>query len=129
MNRKAALASLVVIVPVGFYSKVYRGPGAYWVNTSLDGVFYEIFWCLFLALALSRARPQRIAIGVLTATCILEFLQLWHPPFLEAIRATFSGRAIIGTTFDWSDFPYYFIGSALGWFWLIQLRRKPGQAC
>jgi hypothetical protein len=127
MNRLATLASLAIVVPVGFYSKVYRGPGAYWVNTSLDGVFYEIFWCLFLSLVLPRVRPQRLAIGVLTATCILEFLQLWHPPFLEAIRGTFLGAAILGSTFDWNDFSYYFAGSGIGWFWLSRLRRKPGQ--
>ena len=124
MNWKATLASLVVIVPVGFYSKFYRGPGAHWVNDSLDGVFYEIFWCLLVSLALPRAEPRRIAGGVLTATCILEFLQLWHPMFLEAIRSTFIGATIIGTTFDWTDFPYYFAGSGIGWYWLNRLRSK-----
>jgi hypothetical protein len=39
MNWKATMVSLAVIVPVGFYSKFYRGPGAHWVNDSLDGVF------------------------------------------------------------------------------------------
>jgi hypothetical protein len=124
LNWKAALASLAVIVPVGFYGKFYRGPGAHWVNDSLDGVFYEIFWCLFLALPLPRTQPRKLAAGVLAATCVLEFLQLWHPPFLETIRSTFLGAAILGTTFDWTDFPYYFAGSGIGWFWLNRLRRN-----
>jgi hypothetical protein len=125
MNWKATLASLAVIVPAGFYCKFYAGPARHWVNDSLDGVFYEIFWCLILSLALPRTAPRTLAAGVLAATCFLEFLQLWHPPFLEALRATFPGAAILGTTFDWSDFPYYFAGSGIGWFWLAALRR-PG---
>jgi hypothetical protein len=123
MSWKYTVASLAVIVPVGFYSKFYRGPGALWVNGSLGGVFYDIFWCLLVALILPRARPGKIALAVLTATCFLEFLQLWHPPFLEAIRRTFLGATILGSTFDWSDFPYYFVGSGIGWLWL-QLRRR-----
>jgi len=47
---------------------------------------------------------------------------LWHPLLLEAVRTHFLGATILGTTFDWSDFPYYFAGSGLGWFWLERLR-------
>ena len=97
------------------------GPGAAWLNNSFDGVPYEIFWCLFVSLFLPRIRPWRIASGVLAATCGLEFMQLWHPSFLEALRRSFLGAAILGTTFDWADFPWYFVGSGAGWLWLEKL--------
>jgi hypothetical protein len=112
------LLSIAVVVPVGLYGKRYRGPGAHWVNDSLGGVFYVILFCLVLGLCLPRWRARQIAIVVLIATCFLEFLQLWHPPFLEWLRSYFLGRLILGSYFDWSDFPYYFVGSALGWLWL-----------
>jgi hypothetical protein len=108
--------SLAVIVPLGFYAKRgYHGPAAGWVRDSLGGAFYEIFWCLVLALTLPRWKPSRVALVVLTATCVLEFMQLWHPPLLEWLRGFFIGRTILGSYFDWSDFAYYFLGSALGW--------------
>lgn len=119
-----AAVSVVLIVPAGFYSKFYRGPASAWVNDSLGGVFYEIFWCLAVFLLASAWRPRWIAAGVLCATCTLEFLQLWHPPFLEMLRSHFVGRTILGATFDWTDFPYYFIGSAVGWWWLEWLSRR-----
>jgi hypothetical protein len=120
------LLSIAIVVPVGFYGKrLYHGPAAHWVNDSLGGVFYEVLWCLVLALFLPRWKAVHIALAVLIATCILEFLQLWHPPLLEWLRSFFIGRTILGSYFDWSDFPYYFIGSALGWLWLrIFLFRK-----
>jgi hypothetical protein len=40
-------ASLLVTVPVGVYTKFHQGPAADWVNNSLGGVFYEIFWVCF----------------------------------------------------------------------------------
>lgn len=115
--------SLIIIVPTGFASKFYQGPASAWVNDSLGGVFYEIFWCLVIFFISPRARPLIIGISVLFGTCILEFMQLWHPPFLEFLRSYFIGRTVLGTTFVWSDFPYYFIGSGIGWRWLSMLQK------
>ncbi|OQX28389.1 MAG: hypothetical protein BWK80_00435 [Desulfobacteraceae bacterium IS3] len=118
------LISLAVIVPTGFYSKFYTGPAADWVNNSLGGVFYEIFWCLVIFLFSKRLKPLKIAVFVLVCTCGVEFLQLWHPGFLEFLRSFFIGRTILGTTFVWSDFPYYFLGSGIGWLWMKCLEAK-----
>ena len=113
------VVSLAIVAPLGFYVKRgYHGPASEWVHDSLGGAVYEIFWCLMLALMLPRWRRARIAIVVLIGTCMLEFLQLWHPPLLEWLRSFFIGHAILGSYFDWFDFPYYFAGSAAGWLWL-----------
>lgn len=120
-----AAVSILIIVPVGLYGKRgYHGPAALWVKDSLGGVFYVIFWCLAAVIALPRVKASRIAIGVLAGTCFLEFLQLWHPPLLEAARANFVGRTILGNYFDWNDFPYYFIGAACAWPWMRAIGRS-----
>ena len=123
-----ATVSLVAIVPIGFYCKFYRGPGARWVNDSLCGSFYEMFWCLVGFLLWPKTKPRSIARIVLGLTCILEFMQLWHPRLLEFLRSYFLGAAILGTSFDWSDFPYYFLGTGAGWLWVAMLaKRRPAQ--
>ena len=117
--------SILLVAPLGLYAKRgYQGPASHWAHDSLGGVFYEIFWALLLALAAPRMRAARVAAVVLAATCILEFLQLWHPPLLEALRANFIGRTILGSYFDWSDFPYYFAGTGIAWLWLRALGRR-----
>jgi hypothetical protein len=63
-----------------------------------------------------------MAIVVLLATCALEFLQLWHPPFLEYLRSSFIGRTVLGTSFAWLDFPYYVLGCWIGWLWMRWLQ-------
>ncbi len=125
MNRfKQTLLSILIITPIGFYSKFYHGPAASWVNDSLGGLFYEIFWCLVVFIFFPKSRPLLIAAIVLTFTCLLEFLQLWHPLFLQTIRNNFIGVTIIGDSFTWSDFPYYFLGSGIGWLWLRWIKNK-----
>ena len=105
MKRRGwAALSLLIFFPLGFSTKLYTGPAAGWVNNSLGGVFYEVFWCLLALLVWRRATPWKIAAAVFAATCLLEFLQLWHPPFLEAVRGAFVVRTVLVTTFPSSHF-------------------------
>jgi hypothetical protein len=122
-KQKWALLLLLFITPIGFYTKFYSGPGASWVNDSLGGLFYEIFWCLLVFLFLLNARAWMIATSVFIITCFLEVLQLWQPEFLEIIRGNFIGRTVLGTSFSLYDFIYYFIGSGIGYLILTRLQK------
>ena len=121
--RIALLISLSIILPLGYVVRFY-GSAPEWLNDSFGSIAYQILWIVLVALLFPQASPLWTAIGVCLASCFIEFLQLWHPPFLEAIRATFLGRLILGNTFTWSDFPSYFIGSFLGWVWMQVLRQQ-----
>ena len=118
--------SLLVVTPLGFAFKFYSGPGNGWFNNYGAGVLYEIFWILLAFLFFPSKRSANvIPVYVFLITCILELLQLWHPPFLETIRSSFLGSALIGTTFVWWDFPHYVLGCLMGWGCLrFHLRRE-----
>ncbi|HLO84500.1 MAG TPA: DUF2809 domain-containing protein [Nostocaceae cyanobacterium] len=126
-HRKQSLflaLSLLVVVAMGFFFKYYTGPANQWFNNYGAALFYEIFWCLFAFWWFrSKAAILQIPIYVFVITCIIEFLQLWHPPFLTAIRATLIGKLLLGSTFAWWDFPHYLLGCIFGWLWLQQLQR------
>ena len=109
--RLRLLLVLANVVPVGLATKFYGGPAEVWVHAHAGGLLYVVFWCL-LALAIwPQFSPWVIGVVVLVITSLLEFLQLWHPPLLQAIRSTFLGHALIGSSFSWSDFPYYGAGA------------------
>ena len=107
-----------IIVPIGYVIRFAQGPTPAWLNDAIGSLAYEIFWVLLVAFLFPRAALRPVAIGICLSTCALEWLQLWHPPFLEAARATLPGRLILGNTFSWLDFPPYFVGSWLGWLWV-----------
>ena len=44
----------------------------------------------------------------------IEFSQIYHAPWLDAIRATRPGHLVLGSTFNWPDLPAYAFGIALG---------------
>jgi Protein of unknown function (DUF2809) len=123
-RRFLTFVSMIIVTVVGFWSKFYTGPVHQWLNNSLGGALYEIFWCLFFFGFFPRKNAiAPISIGVLVVTSALEALQLWKTPILDAMRATVVGRLLLGTTFVWSDFFYYAIGCLIGWLWLLQIWR------
>jgi len=122
-QRLLIILLLIVIVPIGFFTKFYSGPAQDWISNSVGGLLYEIFWCLVLYFLFPKTRILLLAMIVLLTTCFLEFMQLWHPSFLEYLRSNFIGRTILGNAFNWMDFPYYIAGSALGYF-LLKLISK-----
>lgn len=126
MNKRTlyTLIVLIIITPLGFFTKFYTGSGSAWANNSLGGVFYEIFWCLLIFLFFTKFKPALIAIVVFIITCALEFTQLWKPEFLEILRENFLVRTVIGNSFAWSDFPYYLIGSLAGLALMEMIKRK-----
>jgi hypothetical protein len=121
--RVAALISMALCVPFGLATKRYPIEGAAWVHDSVGGALYVAFFCLAALVVWPRARAWVVAAAVLAATCGVEVLQLWHPAWLDAIRATRPGGLLLGSTFVWSDFPWYLIGAALGWGWLRGVQR------
>jgi hypothetical protein len=124
-KRLLTLLFIILIIPLGFFTKFYSGPAQEWINNSLGGLLYEIFWCLLLYFLFPKSRIALLALIVLFSTCLLELLQLWHPSFLESMRRNFIGRTILGNTFNWMDFPYYFAGSFLGYFVLRFISGTP----
>ncbi|CAD5957470.1 hypothetical protein PCC9214_02957 [Planktothrix tepida] len=120
--QQIILISLIALIPIGLASKFYKGPFDLWLNNSVGGVFYEIFWVLLVVFINPILSPGWVAFWVFIVTSILEFAQLWKPPFLEVIRATLLGRLLLGTTFSWWDFPYYVIGCGLAWLGLKYLK-------
>ena len=122
--RLALLISIAAIAPLGLMMKFYRGLGQEWLNNSFGGVPYEIFWILLVLFIWPQISAVWASVAVCIATCLLEFLQLWQPPFLQAIRTTLIGRLVLGNTFQWSDFSYYFIGSFFGWAWVRAIQHQ-----
>jgi Protein of unknown function (DUF2809) len=125
--RFQLLISAIALVPMGYWVRFYGfGPGE--LKDTLGSIIYEMFWITLGLVCWPTVSPLKMSSGVFVLTCGLEFLQLWQPPFLQAIRATLPGRLVLGNTFSGSDFPAYGMGSFLGYLWvnfLAKTVRKP----
>jgi glycopeptide antibiotics resistance protein len=109
--------SLILIIPIGYLGRFYLPAELEWLRNLVGNIAYEMFWILLVLILFPRLSPTKAAIGVCLASFGIEFLQLWQPARLQAIRATLLGRLVLGNSFFWGDFPQYGLGSAVGWLW------------
>lgn len=121
--RLALLLSIGIVVPLGYWVRFAPADEWAWLHDALGSVAYETFWILLILLIWPQGSIAKAAVAVFVATCALEVLQLWQPPFLQALRATLPGRLVLGNTFSWADFPTYAVGSFVGYGWAMLLRQ------
>jgi hypothetical protein len=114
---------LLFIVPMGFMTKFYYGPWYFFISNQLGGLLYVVFWCLLFYILFSVKKPLKLCLIVLLVTIGLEFLQLWNPAFLEGIRKSFLGQALIGNQFNGMDILFYFLGSAVAYIIIVLFRK------
>jgi len=107
--------ALLITAVLGFLLKYYNGAGSNFINNSLAGAAYVTFWCIYFRILLPRTSAKVITIAVTLTTCFLEFLQLWHPPFLIYLRQFWLTKILLGTTFHETDFIWYLAGAIIGW--------------
>ncbi|MES2306363.1 MAG: DUF2809 domain-containing protein [Gemmatimonadota bacterium] len=106
-------ALLVGTIGAGLASRAYPGffP-AFFAMYAGDTLWaMMVFWLLAL---LWRAAPTaRLAAGAITIAVAVECSQLYHAPWLDAIRDTRIGALALGSGFLWSDLVCYAVGVAI----------------
>ncbi|MBC7895034.1 MAG: DUF2809 domain-containing protein [Cytophagaceae bacterium] len=70
-----------------------------------------VYWCL--AFMRPRATARSLALGSLTIAFAVEVTQLYHAPWIDAVRATRLGALVLGHGFLWSDLACYGVGVLL----------------
>jgi glycopeptide antibiotics resistance protein len=80
----------------------------------LGDVFYAlmIFW--IFGFLFPRMSSKKIALISILTCFLIEFSQLYHAEWIDAIRKTRLGGLILGFGFLWSDLVSYVVGGMIG---------------
>jgi hypothetical protein len=68
-----------------------------------------VFW--LLALAWPAAPTRAVAVAALAISVTVEVSQLYHAPWIDAIRSSRLGALVLGEGFLWSDLACYAAGT------------------
>src|SRR5690242_13332703 len=101
---------LILLVPLGVTTRRYHGFGASWVHAHAGDVAYAAFWFFVLQVLLPQLAIWKAAAADFLYCCLIEFSQMLHPPWLEALRRTLPGRLMLGSDFDPMDIADYAVG-------------------
>ena len=116
-SRPLSATAVLVVIGLGLWSRS-DAAGLPWVVAKYAG---DALWGLVVFLGvgflLSR-RSARVVAALATAfACAVEFSQLYHAPWLDAIRGTLFGGLVLGTpasAFAWADIVAYMVGITVG---------------
>lgn len=118
-----ALAALVAIA-LGLASR-WDAIGLPWFVAKYAG---DALWSLVVFIGFAFLFPslssKLLAVLAVVFACAVEISQLFHPPWLDAIRSTLPGGLVLGTpssTFSWCDIAAYLVGITFGF--LVELVR------
>lgn len=108
-----AIAAGVVII-LGLASRRYGAALPHWLAAYAGDTLWAL--CVFLAIGVGwpRAALRRRALGALLFAYAIECSQLYHAPWIDAVRQHRLAALVLGSGFLWSDLLCYTVGVSLG---------------
>ena len=106
------LIALVVVLGLGSRRLGHRLPS--FVATYAGDTLWATAAFLGMGLIFRDASTRRIAVLALVFSLMIEVSQLYHAPWIDAIRQTRLGGVALGFGFVWSDLVCYGVGVGIG---------------
>jgi hypothetical protein len=111
-DRRVYTSLVVVTIILGLASRKYAHALPSFVAAYAGDTLWAAMVFFGLALLLPRRSTRALAISALAVAFAVEFSQLYHAPWLDAVRNTRLGALALGQGFLWSDLVCYTVGVA-----------------
>jgi hypothetical protein len=113
-NRLLWAALIAGVCVLGIGSRRYAQVLPQFVAAYAGDTLWALAAFLGIGWILSRASTFRVALLAIAFAFAVEVSQLYHAPWIDAIRHTTLGGLILGFGFVWSDLACYAVGVAVG---------------
>jgi hypothetical protein len=113
-NRIQQTFWIVLVLATGLFSRSRAIEWPWWVTAFVGDALWA--WLVFLGVGWlwTRWPIQRVAFVALAFAFVIEFSQMIHTPWLDALRANRLAALVLGQGFRWSDLICYAVGIAIG---------------
>jgi hypothetical protein len=126
-NRLIFAAAIALVIGTGLLWRSHLLPLPAFLAKYGGDALWVLMVFLGFGFVFRRSSTARIALAAVCFAWTVEFLQLYHAPWIEAIRATRLGRLVLGDTFNSPDLLAYVVGIAVGalaeYVWLNKSQR------
>ena len=109
-HRLRVLAALVLVIGLGLASRAYEGLFPRALGKYPGDALWTVAAYLGWKLVFPAMAPWILGLMALGQSFGVEFLQLYHAPWLDGIRGTRFGYLLLGSTFNPMDLLAYTVG-------------------
>jgi hypothetical protein len=115
-NRKRVLQAfyILTVIILGLASRRYGELLPVWLAAYAGDVLWGLMVYLIVGFLLPKQKIYHIALIAFVFSALIEISQLYHAPWIDAIRSYRLGGLLLGYGFLWSDMGCYAIGIAIG---------------
>lgn len=113
-NRRLYALYIVIVILLGLGSRRYGAGLPSWVADYSGDVLWGLMIFLLAGFLFIRKKTLSIAAAAYGFAVLVEVSQLYHAPWIDAIRANRLGGLLLGYGFLWSDLLCYLAGVVIG---------------
>jgi hypothetical protein len=121
-NRTRYVMAAMAVIAVGLASRNVAGLFPEALGKYPGDTLWTLMMFFFLGSLFPRCRSLHIAACALAISCAVETSQLYHSPWIDSLRGNSLGHLVLGSGFDWRDFPAYSLGASAGF--VLELTMK-----
>ena len=125
-RRVRIIIALVCVILLGLATRLPSLPWPSFVAINFGDALWTSAVYLSLCFIAKTCTPLSIALYAISISFCVELSQLIDWEMLNTARQTLPGRLLLGTGFQWLDFPRYAAGAIL--LMLIEVKFKPLEA-
>ena len=113
-NPLIGIALIALVSALGIGSRRYATALPGFVADYAGDTLWALAAFLGFGVLLPGASTRRVALLAMAFSVAVEVSQLYHAPWIDAIRRTTLGGLILGFGFLWSDLACYALGVGIG---------------
>ncbi len=114
-NRYIYLLLLAFTIAAGLASRHFHGILPQWVHLYSGDTFWALMVFLLFGFIFQKKSTVWVALTAIIFSYGIEISQLYHAPWIDALRANRIGGLILGFGFLWSDLVCYTVGVGFGY--------------
>jgi Protein of unknown function (DUF2809). len=113
-NRFVYALLVVTVILLGLASRRFASYLPEWNKLYLGDALWALMVFFIVGFLFARKSTLWVVLAALAFSFSIEFSQLYHAPWIDAIRNTRLGGLVLGYGFLWSDLLCYTVGIGVG---------------
>jgi len=126
-NRILQILILLLVITAGIASRKYPQILPSFLGKYPGDALWALAAFVLWGLILPRASSLMVALLAFLTSFIDELSQLYHAPWIDAIRSTSIGHLLLGFSFSWLDILAYAVGVVIGIILELIIYREMGR--